>query len=82
MKNQMVSLTKTEGALLLGLLFTENPEMIKPIPMSDLDREKAAQLLRKFVGQLTCKLLGDPPATKSGKKPLALPDPGQLDYLN
>jgi hypothetical protein len=75
MKTQ-ISLTKIEGALLLGLLFTENAEMIKPIPMSEEDREKAAQLLRDFVGQLTCKLLGTPPT-----KTLALPDPDELDYI-
>jgi hypothetical protein len=43
------------------------------------DRELAAELLRNFIGQLTCKLLGTP--IRPSKQPFALPDPDELDFI-
>jgi hypothetical protein len=67
-----------ENALLQGLLFAKDSDT-KAISLTAEDRELAAELLRNFVGQLTCKLLGAP--TRQGKQPLALPDPDELDFL-
>ena len=73
-----ITLTRMENALLQGLLFAKDSDT-KAITLTAEDRELAAELLRNFIGQLTCKLLGTP--IRPGKQPLALPDPDELDFI-